>query len=71
MHYDGNPDVKTPTFHANPLIHMPTKTQPIGQPKRSVLAWPAWCRVVAVLPAVLLLWLAVGWANGLFEGAPW
>ena len=30
----------------------------------SVLAWPAWRRVLAVMPAVLLLWLAVGWANG-------
>ncbi|PJB43933.1 MAG: hypothetical protein CO105_07455 [Comamonadaceae bacterium CG_4_9_14_3_um_filter_60_33] len=33
---------------------------------RSVLAWPAWLRVAAVLPLVLLLWLAVLWAN---EGA--
>ncbi len=35
-------------------------------PARSVLAWPAWLRVAAVLPLVLLLWLAVLWAN---EGA--
>jgi hypothetical protein len=36
---------------------------------RSVLAWPAWLRVLAVLPAVALLWLAVAWANlGL---SPW
>ncbi|MBH2020543.1 hypothetical protein [Polaromonas sp.] len=35
----------------------------------SVLAWPAWLRVLAVLPAVLLLWLAVAWAQ--LEVAPW
>jgi hypothetical protein len=34
-----------------------------------VLAWPAWLRVLAVLPAVLLLWLAVAWAQ--LEVAPW
>ena len=32
-------------------------------PARSVLAWPAWLRVAAVLPVVLALWLAVWWAN--------
>ena len=25
----------------------------------SVLAWPAWLRVLAVLPAILALWLGV------------
>jgi len=30
---------------------------------RSILSWPAWQRVLAVLPAVALLWLAVAWAN--------
>jgi hypothetical protein len=29
----------------------------------SVLAWPAWRRVLAVLPLVLVLWLGVWWAN--------
>ena len=29
----------------------------------SVLAWPAWLRVLAVLPALALLWLAVLWAS--------
>ena len=38
-------------------------------PRPSVLAWPAWLRVLAVLPAVLLLWLAVAWAQ--LEVAPW
>lgn len=36
---------------------------------RRVLAWPAWLRVLAVLPAVGLLWLAVLWAQ--LEAAPW
>ncbi|WP_411882461.1 hypothetical protein [Polaromonas sp. YR568] len=36
---------------------------------RSVLAWPAWLRVLAVVPAVALLWLAVSWAS--LEAAPW
>ena len=35
----------------------------------SVLAWPAWLRVLAVLPVVALLWLAVAWAQ--LEVAPW
>lgn len=29
----------------------------------SVLGWAAWQRVLAVLPVLLLLWLAVGWAS--------
>lgn len=37
--------------------------------RRSVLAWPAWLRVLVVLPAVALLWLAVAWANKAV--APW
>jgi hypothetical protein len=28
----------------------------------SVLSWPAWKRVLAVLPLCLLLWLGVMWA---------
>lgn len=35
----------------------------------SVLAWPAWLRVLSVLPVLLLLWLAVAWAS--VEVAPW
>ncbi|TXT36321.1 MAG: hypothetical protein FD135_4360 [Comamonadaceae bacterium] len=34
-----------------------------ARPTRSVLAWPAWLRVLAVLPVVIALWLAVWWAN--------
>lgn len=52
------------------LDHRPTsRFAPIITPKRptlgSVLTWPAWLRMLAVLPALLLLWLAVGWAGGL------
>ena len=47
----------------SPLSHFFTAST------RSVLAWPAWLRVLAVLPAVALLWLAVAWAN--LEAAPW
>jgi hypothetical protein len=35
----------------------------------SLLACSAWLRVLAVLPAVALLWLAVAWAS--LEAAPW
>ena len=27
-----------------------------------VFAWPAWLRMLAVLPACVVLWLAVCWA---------
>lgn len=30
--------------------------------RESFLAWPAWLRLLAVSPALLLLWLAVAWA---------
>ena len=35
----------------------------------SLLAWPAWLRVLAILPAVALLWVGVAWA--LTPAAPW
>jgi hypothetical protein len=35
----------------------------------SVLSWPAWQRVLVVLPVLLLLWLAVAWASA--EVQPW
>ncbi|MEO5607689.1 MAG: hypothetical protein ABIR13_08935 [Polaromonas sp.] len=44
--------------------HRPARSLPC-----SVLAWPAWLRVLAVAPAVALLWLAVAWAS--VEAAPW
>ena len=43
--------------------------RPASPGAASVLAWPAWLRVLAVLPAVALLWLAVVWAR--LEVAPW
>lgn len=39
--------------------------------RRSVLAWPAWLRVLAVLPVLLALWLAVWWANTGAGNLPW
>ena len=35
----------------------------------SVLGWSARRRVLVVLPAVVVLWLAVAWAQ--LEAAPW
>ena len=35
----------------------------------SVLGWPAWQRLLLVLPVLLLLWLAVLWASA--EVQPW
>lgn len=56
------------TGHAHDRGHDPARrhllqTASRPKPTRSVLAWPAWLRVAAVLPIVLLLWLAVLWAN--------
>lgn len=30
----------------------------------SVLGWPAWLRLLAVLPLLALLWLGLAWAGG-------
>lgn len=41
----------------------PPFTQSLHRPPRpSVLAWPAWRRAAVVVPALVLLWLAVAWA---------
>ncbi|MDR7307986.1 hypothetical protein [Rhodoferax saidenbachensis] len=37
-----------------PSLHSPSRP--------SVLAWPAWRRAAVVVPALVLLWLAVAWA---------
>ncbi|MDD5029514.1 MAG: hypothetical protein PHH58_08455 [Rhodoferax sp.] len=42
--------------HSNAPAHAPLRS--------SVLAWPAWRRVLVVLPLVVALWLAVAWAQG-------
>lgn len=52
--------------HSHPHPHAPAPKPALP---RSVLAWPAWLRVLAVLPVVLALWLAVGWANA--GASPW
>lgn len=49
-----------------PDTSSPDPASPRGS---SVLAWPAWLRVLAMLPAVALLWLAVAWAQ--LAVAPW
>ena len=46
---------------------MPSRTVP--RPRRSFIAWPAWQRVLAILPVLGLLWLGVLWAG--MESAPW
>lgn len=48
--------------HGNAPSHAPHHPASPAQ-RQSVLAWPAWRRVLAVLPVVLALWLAVAWAN--------
>ncbi|PKO60461.1 MAG: hypothetical protein CVU24_12865 [Betaproteobacteria bacterium HGW-Betaproteobacteria-18] len=47
----------------NHAVHTSAHLAAPARPARSVLAWPAWLRVLAVLPVVLALWLAVGWTN--------
>lgn len=59
-----------PHRHADGNIHAHGGQQrAVTVPRLSVLAWPAWLRVAAVLPVVLMLWLGVAWANAGF--APW
>lgn len=48
---------------------MSTLTKIFNPLRRSVLSWPAWLRMLVVLPLVLLLWLGVAWAQ--MEIAPW
>lgn len=58
-----------PGRHGHPHDHAHNHTTSAGTRSTltsSVLAWSAWVRVAAMLPVVLLLWLAVWWAN---EGA--
>jgi len=54
----------TPHPHAHDSAP-PQATHHHAKPNQrlSVLAWPAWLRVLAVMPVVLALWLAVAWAN--------
>jgi len=57
------------THSHNPALGHATPTGQRVAQTRSVLAWPAWLRVAAVLPLLLALWLAVGWANA--GVSPW
>lgn len=36
---------------------------PAGKSRSSLLAWPAWLRMLALAPVLTLLWLAVYWAH--------
>jgi len=44
-----------------PQRHAPPRVR-ASSGASSVLGWPAWQRVLAVLPLLLLMWLAVLWA---------
>ena len=61
MHYDRCNLPYCPFFY-RPLF-MQTRLSKSPLLTKSVLAWPAWLRLLAVLPALLLLWLAVLWAS--------
>jgi hypothetical protein len=54
---------------SHPLPRMPNITPPPQRHRRPNLAWPAWQRVLAVVPALALLWLGVLWAT--LETVPW
>jgi hypothetical protein len=66
LHYDNDSCFFDDHFVKIPMQrpHSPRRSRPI-----STLSWAAWQRVLAVLPAIALLWLAVAWANA--EIAPW
>ena len=50
-------------------LHHPSAPTRARSRYPSLLAWPAWLRVLAILPAVALLWVGVSWA--LIPAAPW
>lgn len=77
MHYDVftadmTSDHSTHPPHPHPHLPSQVTTQAQGRPDTpaaapltpGVLAWPAWRRVLVVLPALMALWLAVAWAHG-------
>jgi hypothetical protein len=58
--------------HTHAANYNPAQGQVSGSARgltSSVLGWPGWQRVLAVLPVLLLLWLAVAWASA--EVQPW
>jgi len=63
-------DASTPRYPAASAASVNAIDHPKTRPRRrSFLAWPAWQRVLAVLPAVGLLWLAVLWTR--MASLPW
>ena len=56
-------------FFVKPPMPLHRSTSASSSGSASILSWPAWKRVLLVLPAITLLWLAVAWANA--EIAPW
>ena len=46
-----------------PAAYSPSEPVVDRPPGPSVLGWPAWQRMTVVLPALVLLWLAVWWAS--------
>ena len=73
-HDDAAGDTHTHPAHnkpaPDPLTESPHNTSHSTRSLAcSVLGWPAWQRVLAVLPVLLLLWLAVAWASR--EVQPW
>jgi len=70
-YFSNDPNMSHPTHdHGHPHSVAPHHGARLKQP-RSVLAWPAWLRVLAVLPLLLALWLAVWWANAAVGAVPW
>jgi hypothetical protein len=53
MKISARPSAEMPrTFTSNLIYRL----------QSSVLSWPAWLKVVAVLPVCALLWIGVAWA---------
>jgi len=60
------------TIYCNQVALLPMKRPSLSSftqaLRSSVLAWPAWFRLLAVTPLLVLLWLGVLWAS--VEAAP-
>lgn len=49
------------------FTHEKPSSPPLRPPRAGLLAWSAWARVLAMVPVLVLLWLAVLW-TGLTTG---
>lgn len=49
------------------FTHEKPSSLALRPPRPGLLAWPAWARVLALVPVLILLWLAVLW-TGLATG---